>query len=121
MFLEVVQIIRQVRAMDRLRIGKGPRTAIETARKAGARCRVRSASDRRRLRRFIAAVDRWMPSGPNCYRRALVEVALDGGAAAEMVQLGLRGAGGVGSGHAWVGAAIQQDDKGCPYDMIVSL
>lgn len=120
-FLDLVQIMRQIRALDRLRTSQGPRTAIASARKAGSGRRIRAEAERLRLRQFIAAIDRRLPGGPNCYRRALVEMALDGGAAAEVVQLGFRDVGGAGSGHAWLGGEIEQDDKGSPYDAIVSL
>jgi hypothetical protein len=53
-----------------------------------------------------------MPGGENCYRRALVEIALDRGAAQEPVHFAFRSRGGHGSGHAWLGGAT--DEGGAP-------
>jgi hypothetical protein len=55
------------------------------------------------LRRLIRAVDARMPGGPNCYRRALLEIGLDAGAAREPLKMGLHPHGGPKSGHAWLG------------------
>jgi hypothetical protein len=48
-------------------------------------------------------VDACMPGGGNCFRRALMQVALDPEAAAAPINLGLRNGGGPRSGHAWLG------------------
>jgi hypothetical protein len=53
----------------------------------------------------IRFVDSLFPSGPNCYRRALVEIAMDAGAAAEPLHMGLLADGGLNSGHAWLDSA----------------
>ena len=53
------------------------------------------------MRRVIRLVDRFFPAGPNCYRRALVEMAMDSGAAKEQLHLGLNLSSGV-AGHAWL-------------------
>jgi hypothetical protein len=63
---------------------------------------VRDARARARLQWLIRAVDRLFPSGPNCYRRALVEIGIDAGAAAERLHMGLSAFGGRDSGHAWL-------------------
>jgi hypothetical protein len=65
------------------------------------------------LRRLIRGVDACLPGGGNCYRRALLEVALDPAAAAEPLHLGLREHGGPRSGHAWLG---DRRDSGEAYD-----
>jgi hypothetical protein len=86
----------------RKRRGPGPLTA--TLRKRGAAALARSQERRIVLRKLIGAVDARMPGGPNCYRRALIEMSLDAGAAREPLSLGLRPHGGPKSGHAWLGA-----------------
>src|SRR5947209_14505709 len=43
----------------------------------------RRSSDLQRLRRAIGWVDARMPGGANCNRRALLEISLDSGAAAD--------------------------------------
>jgi hypothetical protein len=83
---------------------RGPAPLVAELRARGARRRRRNAVERESLRRVIGAVDRCFPSGGNCYRRALVEIAVDGGAAAEPLHLGFRAGGRPQSGHAWLGA-----------------
>jgi hypothetical protein len=60
---------------------------------------------RTKLQRLIRFVDRLFPSGPNCYRRALIEIAMDAGAAAEPLHMGLQAEGGLNSGHAWLASS----------------
>jgi len=113
--------LRQALILERLRVGAGPRPAVQFARRLGERRRLRSAAARAALRHVIATVDRFWPSGPNCYRRVLFEVAMDRGAAAELVQLGFDGSGQLGSGHAWLGSGLASDDAGRRYDAIVAI
>jgi len=117
----VLFFLRQALILERLRVGAGPRPAVQFARRLGGRQRLRSAAARKALRHVIAIVDRWWPGGPNCYRRVLFEIGLDRGAAAEVVQLGFQGSGEIGSGHAWLGAALASDDGGRSYEAIVSI
>ena len=91
------------------------------ARRLGEQGRRRSERARRTLHRMISFVDRLWWGGPNCYRRVLLEVAMDRGAAAEVVQLGFRSSGDPGSGHAWLGEGLVSDGKQRPYDAIVSI
>lgn len=118
---QLVVLLSRGRRLERLRLSCGPRIAVAEARRLGAACRGRSPSERLALRRLIGRVDRLWPRGPNCYRRVLLEVSLDRGAAEEIVQLGFRSAGGAGSGHAWLGPEVVPDDKPAPYDAIVSI
>ena len=84
------------------------------------RARRREPIARQRLRRAIRLVDRlivpWQPEG-NCYRRALIELALDSGAAAEPLRIGLMATAAPRSGHAWLGA----EDGPRTYDTTWSL
>ena len=76
--------------------------AVAFARDRGSK-RIRRTPDARvRLQRVIRVADRRLPGGANCVRRALLEMALDSGAAHERFRAGLRKGGGVGSGHAWL-------------------
>ena len=113
--------LRQVRALDRLRAEVGPRRAVELARRLGERARCRNERERAVLRRLIAIIDRRWKTGPNCYRRVLLEVAMDRGAAAELVQLGFQRSGEPGSGHAWLGSGLPSDDGSRSYDAIVAI
>ena len=76
--------------------------SIADARNRGRKERRRSESERALLQRAISTVDRLVPGPPNCYRRVLLEVALDSGAAEQTVMLGFRSGGGPRSGHAWL-------------------
>ena len=70
-----------------------------------------------RLKRVIGAVDRRLPGGKNCVRRALLEVALDGAAAREQFFAGLHMGGGPGSGHAW----LESDSPTDRYDAVIAI
>jgi hypothetical protein len=63
---------------------------------------------------MVRAVDRLFPSGPNCYRRVLMEIAIDAKAAGEPLYLGLLADGGSGSGHTWLASS---KDRGGRYDV----
>lgn len=82
----------------------GPRVLVKDLRALGASCETRSTSERRQLQRAIHFVDRLFLSGPNCYRRALIEIAMDAGAAREPLHMGLLETDVPGSGHAWLGS-----------------
>jgi len=85
---------------------RGPGVIVQRVRRWGQRQARRDTAARLRLRRAIRLVDRfvvpWQPRG-NCYRRALMEMAMDAGAAAEPLRIGLQAAARPGSGHAWLG------------------
>jgi hypothetical protein len=97
-----------------VRSRRGPLSLVHQLRLRGRRCRIRPEADRARLKRIIRLVDRCFPSGGNCYRRVLIEIAMDAGAAVEPFHLGLRAHGGTGSGHAWLG---QSDAPTVPYEV----
>jgi hypothetical protein len=84
---------------------RGPHACSQHFRARGLRARVRSAERRRRFQNVIHGIDRLLPDGGNCYRRALLELALDRTAAAEPLVFGLKQGGGARSGHAWLGNA----------------
>lgn len=65
----------------------------------------RSVESRSAMQRMIRVVDGLCPGGPNCFRRCLLETALDRGAAEQRIVLGLKAHGGPGSGHAWLADA----------------
>ncbi|HVV15779.1 MAG TPA: lasso peptide biosynthesis protein [Polyangia bacterium] len=76
--------------------------AVASARRAGGRRPASAFTSRARLRRIVSAVDRRLPDGGNCVRRALVEMAMDPAAAQERFFAGLTAGGGPKSGHAWL-------------------
>lgn len=96
---EIAQALRVLPAVERARRRAAPAEAIAWARTRGARAPRRGPLGRARLEHAIAWVDAAVPTGPSCYRRTLLETALDRGAAEEKIALGLD----VGAtGHAWI-------------------
>lgn len=91
--------------------------AVAVARSGGLELGARSPAARTRLKRVIGAVDRRLPGGQNCVRRALIEMALDGGAARERFFAGLQTGGGPGSGHAW----LESDSATERYDAVIAI
>jgi hypothetical protein len=88
--------------VERARTRIAPGLLLPAVRARGREARERDLADRERLRRIIGRVDAHFPGGGNCYRRALVEIALEPEAAREPIHFGLRAHGGPGSGHAWL-------------------
>lgn len=113
----LVKALWLVRWIDSCRARLGPRSAVERARRRGLGCLPRTPEERLVLKRSIRWADRIAPRGPNCYRRALLEIALDPSAASETLTMGLSADGGPGSGHAWL--ASEPAPSG--YDAIVSV
>jgi hypothetical protein len=98
---------------------EGPASLLQRVRKSGMRCFRRSSVERYRLRQTICAIDSRMPGGGNCYRRALLEIALDPDAAEQTFSMGLCASGGPRSGHAWLGSNPANAHR--RYDAIISL
>jgi hypothetical protein len=99
---------------------RGPSRLVAGLRLQGRGSRARSLAGRRELRRTIASLDAHLPGGGNCYRRALVEMALDPGAAEERLYLGLKARGGFRSGHAWL-ASWPDAAKAGTYDAVLEM
>jgi hypothetical protein len=91
--------------------------AVAQARRGGMTTFARSAAGRARLRRIIGIVDRLLPGGANCVRRALLEVVLDGEAARERMFAGLQTGGGPKSGHAW----LESEPPAEHYDAVIAI
>ena len=102
------------------RVSLGPGRILPPLRWAAGRCRRRSPSERGALRRVIGAVDARFPGGANCYRRALLEICVDAGAAEEKLCMGLKSRGGPGSGHAWLASWPDAANAGV-YDTVVEI
>jgi hypothetical protein len=114
---ELVRVARMLPAVERGRRAEGPEPLVERLRARGRGQARRGPDARADLRRVIAAVDRCLPGEPSCYRRALLEMGLDAGAAGEPLRMGLRVPGGPRSGHAWLGGGAGDPDAGGPYDV----
>jgi hypothetical protein len=87
--VEVARVLRAVRSVDEGRKNEPPRRLLAATRARGAIARARGPIGRARLRRAIGWVDALLPGGASCYRRILLEIALDAGAARETVVFGL--------------------------------
>ncbi len=87
--VELARVLRHVRAIDERRTKDTPQRVLDELRTRGATSKERGPIGRARLRRAIGWVDAMLPGGPSCYRRVLLELALDAGAARETVVFGL--------------------------------
>jgi hypothetical protein len=99
---DLFRVIRSVPIVEYQRRTLSLHQAVARARRSGGKLRTRTSHARQILRRFIFAVDRYVPGGPNCVRRALLEIRLDGAAARENLFAGFKSGGGPRSGHAWL-------------------
>jgi len=118
----VLEMARVCAALPRVELERrlrGPGVSVPALRERGRACRERDARERAVLHRAIAAVDARLPGGGNCYRRVMLEIRLDRGAASERVSLGIDARGGPGSGHAWLGDG--PSDDGRDYESIIAL
>lgn len=108
MILEVARVLRVLPQVERLRASVGPTRAAQLLRSSSTR----RPSDSARLARAVAFVDARSSGGPNCYRRALLRIALD--ANAESLKLGFKLDGEAVTGHAWLG----DEDQG-QWDVVI--
>lgn len=115
---DLLRVLLLLPAIERGRKREGPLTLLPRLRASGNSAGRRGSDRRLSLQRAIGIVDRVTPGGPNCYRRALLEIALSADAAQEPLHLGFRPGGGAGSGHAWLG---DRRDRGCSYPAELSL
>jgi hypothetical protein len=115
---ELARVLVTVPEIELKRRSMGPKPLLEIVRERGSRSRGRAPVARARLRNAIRWVDARFPDGGNCYRRALLEIALDRDAAAEPFRMGLSIGGGPRSGHAWLADRIGRDES---YDAEVTL
>ena len=116
--LEIGRVLPIAPRIEAGRRANGPKPLLEELRRRGQRAKRRGPVGRERLQRAIRWVDRCLPGGPNCYRRAMMEIALDRDAAAEPFRMGFRVAGENTSGHAWVGDGSAATER---YDVQLEL
>ena len=89
LFVELARALGEIGRAERLRMTRGPAEAVSLQRARGRLKKKRSDARRRVLRRAIVSVDARYPGGANCFRRVLVELALDAGAAEDRLVFGL--------------------------------
>lgn len=116
--VELFRVLSILPEVEQTRRVIGIEPAVAAMRAHGARALQRDPAGRQQLRRAIAWVDARMQGGGNCYRRVLLELALDSGAASEQVGVGVRAKGGPGSGHAWLGRRSGSAER---YDLELTL
>jgi len=116
--VEVARVLRALPGVELARRSEGPGPLVRRLREEGRGCVRRSSTERSRLRAVIRALDVRLPGGGNCYRRALLEIALDPDTAEEPLYMGLVAAGGPRSGHAWLGS---DGDEARSYDAVVAI
>ena len=115
---DVARVLFALPGIELARRTEGPAPLVNRLRLRGIRRVARSEVQRRSLRRAIAAVDARLGDSGNCYRRALLEIALDRDAAEKPFFMGLTASGGPRSGHAWLGSEAVPLRA---YDAIISL
>lgn len=96
---EAARVVAALARVERDRLRLGIAEAVARARARGASRPARPAASRLRLRRAVLAIDARLPGGANCYRRALLEMSLDGAAAGERLHLDLSLRGPSPAGH----------------------
>jgi len=101
-FLRVVWVLPGLEFRRRV---AGPLPSLRMARRMGQNRVRRPDASRRALQRVIRVTDRLLPGQPNCFRRVLIEMALDQGAALETINIGLRSGLAERSGHVWLSSS----------------
>jgi hypothetical protein len=108
--LELFRVIIALPAVESTRRTKGFEGAVSAMRARGTHRFQREWGQRVFLQRAIAWLDSHIPGGTNCYRRVLLELSLDAGAAGEPVVIGLNPRGGPGSGHVWLASSTPPEN-----------
>jgi len=104
--LELLRVITALPRVEWTRLSMGFEPAVGAMRARGQRCVRREPRRRVLLQRAIGWLDARVPGETNCYRRVLLEISLDAGAATEPVVIGLKAKGGPGSGHVWLASSV---------------
>lgn len=122
LLVELGRVALVLPEVEEARTCLGPQPAADLVRHIGRSQRQRGEADRARLRRAIGWADRHLfhfVDGGNCYRRALLEMALDAGAARERLLLGFctSAASSRQPGHAWLSGDRHTDR----YDAVVAV
>ena len=100
-----VEAARVLWTLLRVEIGRrrrGTRAVVDEMRARGQARPAPTDAQAAARRRLIEWVDARTPGGANCYRRALLTIALDPRAARGPLRFGLRRGGKAKSGHVWI-------------------
>lgn len=85
----IAEVVAMLPAAERARRARSPAEAVRAMRRRGAAHASLGPRAQARLRRIIDWVDALVPGGGNCYRRTLLELALDPEAAGATLVFGL--------------------------------
>jgi hypothetical protein len=99
---EMMEVAILLREVEEARLREGPEALLKRLRPLGAKRAPRTLSQRQRLSRNVTRIDRLLHGESNCYRRSLVQVALDRDAASQPFVLGLDVPASGVKGHAWL-------------------
>lgn len=114
----VVEVARILPRIEWARWTTGPGMVVTQLRNQESEIPVRDALTRRRLLRAIRWVDGCLSWKGNCYRKALLEMALDRSAVRSALMLGFSVRGGTMTGHAWLAA---ESTPKVEYDFVIQL
>lgn len=117
---EATRALVALPSMEWRRRHEGPEPLLARYRELGRSGPRRPESGRALLRSAIGFLDRRFPDGGNCYRRVLLEIALDAGAAEEPFVMGFRLTDAANDGHAWLESQPPEDGE-ASYDIVVRL
>ncbi len=110
---EIVGVLAALPRIERARRSLGPGPLVALMRRQAVGTERRDPASRARLRKAIAICDRLVPFGGGCYRRSLLEMALDAGASEEPLFLGLRRQ----DGHAWLQSSAPSEGFDVTFDV----
>lgn len=117
LLLDLARVARVLPGLEQARRWSGPPAALALARKRGSLSPPRlDQRSKQHVELAIRIVDRLL--GANCYRRVLLEVALDPANVVRSVHFGLDRDGGPGTGHVWLGSDASSEAR---YDAVFSL
>lgn len=108
---DIGRVLARLHSVERGRRTTGPLPLISTLRARGRTSPRRTPSQAKSLERAIAWIDALCPGGRNCYRRALLAIALDPDAAEKPLVIGLHAASERPSGHAWIAGEAEPSER----------
>lgn len=104
---DIALVLKAAAGVEFGRLRLGPHPLLKTLRARGLSGVARTDAERAQLTKIVRLVDRCFPGGGNCYRRVLLEIAVDPVAAKTPLNMGLRAGGGLRSGHAWLASSTE--------------
>ncbi len=115
---DLARVLQNLPRVEWGRRHEAPKPLLAKLKGAASSKRRRSSDDKERLQQAIRWVDACCPGGRNCFRRALLEIALDQGSAQAPLMMGFRHGDPQPLGHAWIGEDPYAENR---YDVIVEL